>query len=161
MKVLAFDTATKTGCAFGVAGETPRGWSVDLGKVEWPERFARTLRMTARYIREFQPDLVVVEHFVGGPKMNHELVGLWAAVLGEARRHHVRTESYYPATVRKHFLGGIRAGTPIKSQVFARCKMLGWSVGDTDAADALALWDYSCSVQSRAHQMTTIGGMFR
>ena len=32
MKVLAFDIATSTGVAWGVAGETPRATTVDLGK---------------------------------------------------------------------------------------------------------------------------------
>jgi len=160
VKVLAFDTATVTGCAFGVAGTTPKLWSVDLGKVDWPIRFSKTLRMTAFYLREYQPDLVAVEQFVGGPKSNPNLVGLVACVLGEATRLGVRTVTYYPSTVRSHFLGGIRGKGPIKSQVFARCRMLGWDVKDTDAADAAALWDYTCSVESRAHQMTTVGGLF-
>lgn len=119
--------------------------------------------MTSLYIEKFQPDLVAVESFVGGPKANTNLAGLVACVLGEANRCKVDTVTYYPATIRKYFLGGVSRSdkTPIKSRVFARCKMLGWDVRDLDAADAAALWDYTCSVHSRSHQITTVGGLFR
>lgn len=162
MRCLSFDTATKTGVCVGDAGSRPRSWSVDLGVVPWPERFSKTLRMTAHYIREFEPDLVAVEAFVGGPKANTDLAGLVACVLGEAARFKVRTVTYYPATIRKYFLGGAsRANkTPIKSQVYARCKMLGWDPKDTDCSDSLALWDYALSIESRSHQITTIPGLF-
>lgn len=161
MKVLAFDTATKTGCAFGVAGDRPRAWTVDLGKTDWPVRFSKTLRMVQHYVETLAPDLIAVEQFVGGPKANSNLVGLVACVQGEATRLGVRVVSYYPASVRKHFLGGIRAGGEIKGQVFAKCRLLGWDVKDTDAADAAALWDYTCALESRAHQLTSVGGLFR
>lgn len=160
MLILAFDTATKTGCAIGEVGGQPRSWSIDLGKVPWPERYAKTLRMTASYIEKFQPDLIAVEAFVGGPKANADLIGLVSCVLGEATRRGVRTVSYYPASIRAHFLGGIRGKGPIKSQVFAKCQTLGWEPKDTDCSDSLALWDFAASCESRAHQMTTVGGLF-
>ena len=160
MKVLSFDTATKTGVCFGCAGETPRAWTVDLGKAEWPVRFSKTLIMTAHYIEKFRPDLVAVEQFVGGPKANSNLVGLVACVQGEATRLGVRVVSYYPASVRKHFLGGIKPPGNIKAAVYARCRMLGWKVEDTDAADAASLWAHTCSLDSRAHQITSVGGLF-
>ncbi len=161
MKVLAFDTATKTGVCFGRAGETPRAWSVALGKDDWPSRFSKCLIMTAHYIEKFQPDLVTVEQFVGGPKANSNLVGLVACVQGEAQRLGVRVVSYYPASVRKHFLGTVKPGGAIKGAVYAKCRLLGWKVEDTDAADAAALWDYTCSRESRAHQITSVGGLLR
>jgi len=160
MKVLAFDTATKTGCAFGVAGDRPRAWTVDLGKTDWPVRFSKTLRMVQHYVETLAPDLIAVEQFVGGPKANSNLVGLVACVQGEATRLGVRVVSYYPATVRKHFIGMGKADK-IKSAVMARCHLLGWPSDDADACDALALWDYACSIESRAHQITTIGGLFK
>jgi Holliday junction resolvasome RuvABC endonuclease subunit len=163
IKCLAFDTATTTGVAFGEAGARPQLWSIGFGsETPWPERFSKTLRMTEHYITKFKPDLIAVEAFVGGPKANTSLAGLVACVEGEAFRHGVRVVTYYPATIRKHFLGGVsRANpTPIKSQVFARCRMLGWDVRDTDAADAGALWDYALSVESQDHAMTSIGRLF-
>ncbi len=162
IRVLAFDTATKTGVAIGSAGETPRAFSVDLGKVDWCVRFSQLLRLTNKLITDHQPDLVVVEAFVGGPKANTDLAGLVACVLGESDRLKVKTATYYPATIRKHFLGGVSKSsrTPIKVQVAQKCAMLGWDVGDTDAADAAALWSYACALVSRDHQMTDVGSLF-
>lgn len=161
IRCLAFDTATNTGVAFGEAGGKPRAWSVNLGKTEWPDRYAKTLRMVAAYVDRFKPDLVAVEAFVGGPKANANLIGLVACVQGEATRLGVRVVSYYPASVRSHFLGRGKGLGPIKSQVFARCKLLGWEPKDLDCADALALFDYACAMESRSHQMTSLPGMFQ
>ena len=160
MKVLALDTASKTGCAFGRAGDNPRAWTVDLGKADWPVRFSKTLRMVDHYIRTLQPDLIAIEAFVGGPKANSNLVGLVACVQGEATRAGIRTVSYYPATIRKHFLGGIRSAAPIKAQVYARCRALGWAVRDTDAADAAALWSYAMSLACPGYQPAPPGELF-
>jgi Holliday junction resolvasome RuvABC endonuclease subunit len=160
VKILAFDTATNTGCAFGVAGGTPRAWTVSLGQADWPVRFSKTLRMTQHYIEKLEPDLVAVEQFVGGPKANANLVGLVACVLGEATRLGVKTVTYYPASIRSHFLGRGRGKGPIKAQVFARCVSLGWNPKDSDQSDACALWSYACGMHSRAHQMTDVGGLF-
>jgi Holliday junction resolvasome RuvABC endonuclease subunit len=160
VRVLAFDTATSAGVCVGDAGSAPKAWSVSLGHGAWPDRYARLLTLTSDLLATHKPDVVVVETYVGGPKANPNLVGLVAIVQAEARRQGFPVESYYPATVRKHFLGGVKGLGPIKHQVVRRCKMLGWHVGDTDAADAAALWDLTCAMHSRAHQITSIGGLF-
>jgi len=172
VRVLAFDIASVTGCAFGVAGDRPTAWSVSFGKASEEERLSKALRMTAAYIARFSPDLVAVEAPVGGRDANALLIGLCACVKGEAARHGVRVVSYFPATVRKHFLGKsltardfpalkhAAAKKAIKGAVIARCNLLGWEITDPDAADAAALWDFACSVESRSHQMATVGGLF-
>ena len=172
MKVLAFDIATKTGCAFGAAGDKPRAWSVSFGKSSDEDRFSKAIRMTASYIERFQPDLVAVEAPVGGREASALLVGLCACVKGEAARHGVRVVGYYPASVRKHFVGKaltardfpalnrVAAKKAIKGAVIARCDLLGWQIDDPDAADAAALWSYACALVSRDHQMTDVGGLF-
>ena len=172
MKVLAFDTAISTGCAFGVAGDKPRAWSVSFGKSSDEDRFSKAIRMTASYVERFQPDLVAVEAPVGGREASALLIGLCACVKGEATRLGVRVVSYYPATVRKHFVGKAltardfpaltrgAAKKAIKGAVIARCNLLGWQIDDPDAADAAALWDFAASMESRSHQMTTVGGLF-
>jgi hypothetical protein len=69
VKILAADIASRTGLAFGVAGETPRAVTVDLGKRRSDgARFARLLRLTRDAIARFDPDLVVFEAPVGGPR---------------------------------------------------------------------------------------------
>jgi len=172
MKVLAFDIASKSGVCFGRAGETPRAWSVAFGKGSDEDRFSKAIRMTAAYIAKFQPDLVAVEEPVGGREASALLIGLCACVKGETARQGVRVVGYFPASVRKHFLGKAltardfpalnraSAKKAIKGAVIARCNLLGWQIDDPDAADAAALWDFAASMESRSHQMTTVGGLF-
>lgn len=172
MKGLAFDLASVSGVAFGHVGQKPRAWSVALGKVSHEERFSRCIRIAGRYIDQFQPDFVAVEAPVGGKDANALLIGMVACVKGEACRRKVRVVEYYPASVRKHFLGKAltardfpgkshaAAKGAIKAAVIARCHILGWAVEDGDAADAAALLDYAFALESRAHQMTSLPGMF-
>lgn len=172
MICLAFDIASKTGVAHGRAGSKPSAFAVDLGKASDEERFSKALRMTAAYIDRFKPDLVAVEAPVGGRDANALLIGLAACVKGEAARHGCRVVEYFPATVRKHFLGKAltsrdfpalskaAAKKAIKGAVMDRCRLLGWEVETGDAADAAALWDYACSKESRAHQLTSLPGLF-
>lgn len=170
MKVLAFDLATSTGVALGHAGQTPRAWSVDLGKERGhAARFSKALRMVRLLTDDFKPDLIAVEAPVGGPKTSHFLVGLSACVTGEAMNQGVRCEKFAINEIRKHFLGkhltvkhfphlkSHQAKAEIKRSVMNRCALLGWHVPNDDAADAAALWDYACA----KHHPTTIGGMFR
>lgn len=172
LRCLAFDVATVTGVAFGCAGDKPRAWAVSFGKASDEDRFSKALRMTATYIDKFQPDLVAVEAPVGGRDANALLIGLAACVKGEAARHGVRVVEYYPATIRKHFLGKAltardfpalnrtAAKKAIKGAVMDRCRLLGWHVETGDAADAASLWDFTCAMESRAHQMTSLPGLF-
>lgn len=172
MKVLAFDLATKTGIAYGESGGKPKAGSVGLGANE-DQRYAKAISLCGNLIERFQPDLVAVEAPVGGANASAFLIGLIACVKGEATRRGIRVVSYYPATIRKHFLGkaltardfpsknATAAKKAIKASVMARCHLLGWDVKDGDAADAAALWDYASAMESRAHQMTSLPGMFQ
>ena len=170
MKLLAFDIATKTGVCIGEAGQKPKAWTVNLG--EGDGRYAKAIRMCGAYVDQFRPDVVAIEAPVGGRDASALLIGLIACVKGEALRRGIKVVEYYPATVRKHFMGKAltardfpaknhaAAKKAIKGAVMARCIALGWEVRDGDAADGAALWDYACSVESRAHQMTSVGGLF-
>ena len=174
MKILALDIATKCGLAFGEAASKPRAWSVDLGKGGSEDaRFAKLLRMVAHYIKTLEPDVVAIEQPIGGRDANAYLIGLVACARGEAARHGKKVVCYFPSTVRKHFLGkaltsrdfpGLKqaaAKRAIKGAVMARCHLLGWKVEGPDEGDAAALWDYACAIESRAHQITSIGGLFK
>ena len=158
---LAFDTATSTGCAFGVAGGKPQAWTLHLGKADWPVRFSKLLQHVEHFIKTFDPDIVAVEAFVRGPKANPDLIGLAACVQGQAARMGKRIVTYHQSSIRAHFLGHAgKSRTPIKVRVFQRCRMLGWPVEDHDQADAVALWDFALSRESRSHQMSSVGGLF-
>lgn len=170
--VLAFDTAIKCGAAVGRPGEKPHTFTVDLGKADWNTRFSRCLRMVDHCIAKFKPDLIVVEAPAQGGFANSDLVGLTVLVRGQAALRGVRCEAIMANSVRKHFLGrALRASDfpgkshaaakgAIKAQVIGRCLALGWDVRDADAADAAALWDFACSRISKAHQITSVGGLF-
>lgn len=173
MRLLAFDIATKTGCAFGIAGGAPKAWTVDLAKGGADHmRLARAIEMTAACVDRFRPDVVAVEAPVGGRDANALLIGLAACVKGEAARRGCKVVEYFPSTVRRHFVGKAKtskdfpgktkaaAKTAIKAEVLQRCRILGWDVEGLDAADACALWDFSCAMESRAHQVTSLGGLF-
>ena len=172
MKLLALDLASKTGVAFGVAGGKPQAGSVHLGATE-DLRFAKVISLTGNLIEKWSPDLVAVEAPVGGANASAFLIGLIACVRGEATRRGLRVVSYYPSTIRKHFLGKAltardfpgknhaAAKKAIKGAVMARCHLLGWEAKDGDCGDALALWDYACAMESRAHQITSLPGMFQ
>ena len=173
MILLAFDVASTTGVCVGQAGGKPRAWAVNLGRGgSETDRLAKALRMVAAYIVQFKPDVVAVEAPVGGKDANALLIGLAACVKGEAARHGCKVVEYFPATVRKQFLGKALTSrdfpgkskaaskAAIKGAVVARCHMLGWTVESGDAGDAAALWDYSCAMESRAHQVTSLPGLF-
>ncbi len=159
MFVLAFDTATATGIAFGRAGETPSARTMLLSG-DWPRRYSTLMKATRAVIEEFNPDIVAVESPVQGPKANPNLVGLAACVMGEADRRGSKVVAYFPATIRKHFLGGIRSKQPIKTQVYNKCRLLGWEPKDTDQSDAMALWSYVCALHDPRHGLTDVGGLF-
>jgi hypothetical protein len=169
---MALDIAGCTGVAFGVAGETPRAISVDLGKSRSEAvRFSKMIGLTNTLIRKHKPDLLVYEAPVGGPKTSHTLVGIAACFVGEATRLGFEPEKIAIASVRKHFLGkhltsasfpGMskgRARQEIKRALIARCNMLGWKVDDDDQADACAIWDYACAKWAGT-QAKPIGGLF-
>jgi hypothetical protein len=106
MKVIAFDIATKTGVAFGVAGGIPRATTIDFDKrLTDAQRFAKMLQATRVLLAKFQPDIVAFEAPIGGPRTSHFLVGIAACFQGEATRLGYSPVKISIATVRKHFLG--------------------------------------------------------
>lgn len=172
--ILAFDIATRCGVCWGDPCGRPQSCTVDLGRSEAQgERFARAIRMTAHFVGSAEPDLVVIEAPASGDFGSNFLIGLAACVEGEARRLGAPVLSYFPNTVRKYFLGKslttrdfpgksrAQAKGAIKAAVIARCHALGWMPKDGDAADAVALWSYACSLASRDHIIPPPGGLFQ
>lgn len=173
--IVALDIASATGVAVGQAGSAPRAWVERLGTTD-DERFGNALRVVDRLIREHKPSLVAIEAPVGGPRTSHLLVGLVACVRGACRARGVKVEVYPIASIRKHFIGGNVTSAPYKHLpeklrkgaarkdakrlVMARCAALGWPVRNDDEADACALWDFACALNSRSAQMTSLPGLF-
>lgn len=173
MRVLALDVATQCGIAVGSSRDKPKAWSVDLGLGRSEDyRFSEALRLTQGLIETHNPDLIVVEAFIGGKHASAYLIGLVACVRGCAANRSVKCEMVFPATVRKHFLGksltskdfpGLKqakAKLAIKQKVKARGEAMGWVIPDLDAADAAATWDWACATYARQYQATPHGGLF-
>lgn len=171
-KVMAFDIASRCGVAFGALGEAPRATSIDLGKGKAEAfRFATLMRFTAHMLSTFNPDILVYEAPVGGPKTSHFLVGLAACFIGQAALTGYWPEAVHLGSVRRHFLGHVptartlettkaKAKPQIKRMVMDRCVSLGWPVANDDEADALAIWDYACATRAKAPSAPP-GGLFR
>lgn len=173
MKIVALDIATSTGVCVGSSGADPVAWSVDLGKgLSEDRRFSNILKLTHGLIEKHQPDLIVVEAFIGGKNASAYLIGLVACVRAIAANRGVKVVMVFPATVRKHFLGkamtsrdfpgfkAAKAKIAIKECVAAQCRRIGWDVPDLDAADAAATWDWACANYARGYQSKPHGGLF-
>ena len=173
MKIIALDLATNTGIAVGEAGGNPFAWSEHLGGPPDERRFSNVLRLCDKLIREHEPDFIAVEAAIGGKNASAYLIGLLACVRGVAFNRGIPCEAIHLGSIRKHFVGkaltqrdfpGLTKGAAkkaIKGVIMDRCKMLGWTVPDDDAADACALWDYAHAIKSKAYQSQPTGGLFK
>ena len=163
MNIIALDLATKCGVAIGCPGAKPIFLTEVLGKPgdHHGARFAQALRMMNRLIKEYQPTFIALEapigvHGGGSKKRPEVLMGLRGCVMGVAHMHHIPFDQYEVRTIRKHFLGnGALKRAEAKAAAIKTCQMLGWNPKNDDEADAGALWDYACSMQSRAHSIST------
>lgn len=163
MKIIALDLATKCGVAIGCPGNAPVFSTEILGKAGEAHgaRFAQAVRMMNRLIKEHEPDFIALEapigvHGGGSKKRPEVLMGLRACVMAVAHMRHVPFEQYEVRTIRKHFLGnGGLNRAAAKAAAIKRCQMLGWNPKNDDEADAGALWDYACALNSRAHSIST------
>lgn len=172
MIVLALDIARNTGFAVGDTSGKPTYWSKNLG-TSHERRFCSMLRITAGLISEYKPGLIVIEDTVGRAKTPHVNVGIISCCRGVACDRKVPVRMLDVTTVRKHFLGrnpskrdfpgmsASKATEEIKRMVIKHCQLRGWQPGDSDQADALALWDYACATSSRAYQSLPSGGLIR
>ena len=163
MNIIALDLASKCGVAIGRPGNTPICFTEVLGEtgMHHGARFAQAIRMMNRLIKQYEPGLIVLEAPIGvhggGSKRRPEvLMGLRGNVMGIAHMHHVPFEQHEVATIRKHFIGhGRLKRAEAKAATIKRCKQLGWKVNNDDEADAAALWDLACSLQSRSHSIAS------
>lgn len=172
MKILALDIATNTGIAVGVAGGVPQCWSENLGAPPNARRGSNILRLTQSLIVDHSPDFIAIEAPIGGKTKPDYLIGLAFCVESVAYNRGVECENYHSGSIRKHFLGkaytskdfpGLNqraAKLEIKKLVVQRCELLKWSVPDHDAADAAALWDYTCATKVKGYQAKPLGGLF-
>ncbi|HEX5508771.1 MAG TPA: hypothetical protein VFX37_09730 [Pseudolabrys sp.] len=154
--VLALDPATKTGVAFGRAGQKPQLWTENFGSEDatCEDIYARATLFLADFLRTHPVGLFVIEGVVppSGAKgfTNHNTtmitVGLFAIFVGIARCKRIPWRRVTVSSWRKHFLGSGRMKTDeAKRAAVKRCRMLGWHPPDHNAADAAGMWDWGCS----------------
>jgi crossover junction endodeoxyribonuclease RuvC len=155
--ILALDLALKTGFAFGAVGTpVPEFGSHKLcGDGEqlgvrfralrtWVAKMLAERPSTTRVIFEapiLRPHdkIGTVRALCGYAAIVEELLEWWPAI---------RLTEATPSEHRRHFLGNINKlkSKAIKDLTVAKCRRLGWNPTDTDAADALSLWHYQCSL---------------
>ena len=159
--VIGLDVATQTGIAVGAPGNKPLCWSESLGKDRPHEqRFAQALQLTNRLIKKFDPVLIMIEAPIKSPhdktNTNMILMGLIGCIRGLAHTRNIPSRMVEIQTLDKYFLGvaGMRSAER-KRAIMHRCEQLAYKVGDQDAADAAAVWDFACSTLSRSHSIAT------
>jgi Holliday junction resolvasome RuvABC endonuclease subunit len=172
MNVLALDLATSTGWARGDIGAVPQCGSVQFA-AKGSSQLAicgRALEWAIATLVEPLPDVVAIEGLLppGALKKRsneqHELLAhLHGVILGVCFLRGLYKVNKYPlAKIRAHFVNMVvgRKGEA-KQMVQAKCRSLGWlATDDDDAADALAVWSYQCSLID-PEQAIRISPLFR
>lgn len=174
MLIAALDIATRSGFALGEPGTMPR---TDLWRLKKPSEhydvvggnMGKKIRDLC-FIASSRPDLIVFESPIppyqgqgSGERENPIRRSIESILLpqravgglqGVAECYGIVVLPANMQTVRKHFTGKARWGSPeaTKSAVIARCAALGYvppGFRDDNIADALALWDWACAVRGR------------
>lgn len=154
--VLALDLATRFGWAEGPVGGTPRYGSErfapsgsDRGAV-----IAGSIRFFQRRFMAFRPMKVVFEaplapsQVRGRTNVNtaRTLLALPAVVEGLCNLNGIyRVEEAKVSDIRRWFIGSNPRGDLGKKMVIERLRLMGHDPEDDNAADALALWFYTCA----------------
>jgi hypothetical protein len=156
--ILALDIATTMGFAIGELGAEPVSGSIRFGSKDaslWA-KYNHVLRWAIDRFK--QPDGPRVTRLVIEDQLNPQafsskegadlLYGfpaIIAAVAYECGIYQIHRRKV--ADVRGLFIGrrGLKTNDA-KFAVMRRCKQLGWEAVDDNAADALALWAYECSL---------------
>jgi hypothetical protein len=166
--IWALDIATVTGFAIGRADERPKAHSIRfapagaigdalfVGCLEW---FSDLLE------RQPNPDILAIEELLPpiaragttNTGAQHRLAGLHGIVRALAR--HAQIPEVISASVldvRQHFIQARNLKREAaKRAVYERCKMMGWTASDDNAADALALWSYTAGLINPASALAT------
>lgn len=169
MLILAFDLGATCGIALGRPGGRPALSSrrVGGGNVPHGGRFLAMQKLTRDIVDRYGPDRIVIEMpIAAGVKGSQERVqlamGYRAAVSTIAYARNIPFSEFSVMSIRKHFIGGASVKrAPAKAATIARATALGWSPKDEDAADAAAVWDYTCAhFAPEIHCATPQGGLF-
>lgn len=156
-RVLALDIASCTGWAADRPSRSEsdkpvcgsfrvRAEGDDLGAafVEFEENLEGLIGLHEPNVLAFEAPLVFGGRGGSTVQTNHQTVrilfGLAALAELVGTRAGLAVYELHIQAVRKHFVGNGRAQ---KSDVLARCRLLGWNPPGLDAADACACWDFA------------------
>lgn len=168
-QILSLDLARKTGWALGLVTDTkPQSGSLQITNSD--SSHAKLFSCWREYLRDFlslhpQIGLVIFESPLppmlrtGNTNISSIRLLMGLAAVTEELLYTLNQWSPHPAIdvrearvadVRTHFIGSNRHKRPeAKMLTIKRCQQLGWEPRDDNAADALALWDYQCSILRR------------
>lgn len=144
MRVAALDLSSKTGWAVW-DGSAPRPILGTKQLVGWGYEIGSTLEFWRLWLGDFvtghKPEFVAIEapfipdHGDGSTIMRQ--CALFGFTCWALKQCGIRVEQVHSATWRKHFLGSGRGKTDdLKEEAKARCRALGWTFPDHNAAEA-------------------------
>jgi hypothetical protein len=158
--VLALDIATVTGWARGLVGGLPTYGSIRFDRYKGCRNnivFAEALRWISQLLEpKPRPDVLIIEAMLPPDAMRGQtsravrdrLAGLHGVVRGVATLRGIpEIAEASVGDIRGHFIGE-RAAKRNKAKRWTvdKCRELGWAPESADAADALALWHFACSM---------------
>ena len=169
--VLALDLATTSGWALGrVGSREPACGSTRFGSKGASQQmiFMHCMEWITEFLKDRHPDLIAIEDALpiqaiarsrGGWSRamarapNSLLAGLDAIVQAVAGKAGIyKINKHQVALVRSHFIGSnTHPRDEAKFYTERKCRSLGWMPNDDNAADALALWDFQCSLIDPTH----------
>lgn len=162
MLIIAVDPATRCGIAEGLAGGTPELTTINFGRpLDDPaDVFARVMTMCARRLdAPPRPAFMAIETPV--PKYDSALVlGIHAIFTGAARQRGIPIKHAAIGSWRAFALGTAKLKrADAKAAAIERCKALGWSAPDDNAAEAGLIWLWCCALVA-PRKVTFAGPLF-
>jgi hypothetical protein len=167
--ILALDIATRTGFAYARLGERPISSSVRFGNESDNQDviFAASIEWLWGLLEPTpRPDIIAIEAMlppeakVGSTSkaVRDRLAGLHGTLRGVAKLRGVAEIALCQVgDVRAHFIGMRGAERKVaKPATVERCRQLGWSCRDDNAADALAVWSYTCAIIDPKRALDTV-----
>jgi crossover junction endodeoxyribonuclease RuvC len=156
MQVLALDLASVSGWAVGEPGGKPAHGSHRFARAGASHEaiFAGAVKWINGLLNEYEPRVVVWEAPLAGFKGGKTTVDVTTILFGlpavigavvylrgvyDIRKADTRD-------VRHHFIGCNPKRAQAKPMVMQKCRAMGWAVKDDNEADALATWQYVCSI---------------
>lgn len=156
--ILALDISkTRTGIAFGRAGEAPKFVSISGGDISAVKMACRILVWMTDFIRLEKPDWIYfeapMERATGGSIKTIIVLNCLAflvEVIAEAKS--IPHRKTHVNTLRKAFIGsGNLKADLAEKMIGAMCRAIGWEPKNHDEADAGVVWHWACLQTSPRH----------